>query len=118
MGCSSSKVNTTEAIQSNSKQKSSPNNTPHDSVRDMYYFGKMLGTLMTKKSIIIFPESHEAYSNLSRILLETGQYDLAENYLIKVIKLKPEFLMAYQNLFIVYCRNNNRKKAENVLYDC
>ncbi len=71
-----------------------------------------------KKSIIIFPESHEAYSNLSRILLETGQYDLAENYLIKVIKLKPDFLMAYQNLFNVYCINNNRKKAENVLYDC
>ena len=47
-----------------------------------------------KKSIILFPESHEAYSNLSRILLETGQYDLAENYLIKVIKLKPDFLMA------------------------
>ena len=44
-----------------------------------------------KRSIIIFPKSHEAYSNLSRILLETGQYDLAENYLIKVIKLKPDF---------------------------
>ena len=41
-----------------------------------------------KKSIILFPNSHEAYSNLSRIFLETGQYDLAETYLIKVIKLK------------------------------
>ncbi len=71
-----------------------------------------------KKSIILFPESHEAYSNLSRILLETGQYDLAETYLIKVIKLKPDFLMAYQNLFNVYCKNNKRKKAENTLYDC
>ena len=40
-----------------------------------------------KKSINLFPESHEAYSNLSRILLETGQYDLAETYLIKVINL-------------------------------
>ena len=71
-----------------------------------------------KKSIIFFPESHEAYSNLSRILLETGQYDLAETYLIKVINLKPNFLMAYQNLFQVYFMNNERKKAENVLYEC
>ena len=71
-----------------------------------------------KKSIILFPESIEAYSNLSRILLETGQCDLAETYLIKVINLKPDFLMAYQNLFLVYCRNNKRKKAENVLYEC
>ena len=30
-----------------------------------------------KKSITSFPESHEAYSNLSRVLLEIGQYDLA-----------------------------------------
>ena len=71
-----------------------------------------------KKSINLFPESHEAYSNLSRILLETGQYDLAETYLIKVIKLKPDFLIAYQNLFNVYFRNNKLKKAEIILYDC
>ena len=71
-----------------------------------------------KKSIILFPESHEAYSNLSRIFLETGQYDLAETYLIKVINLKPDFLMAYQNLFNVYFRNNKLKKAEIILYDC
>ena len=48
-----------------------------------------------RKSIVSFPESHEAYSNLSRVLLEKGQYNLAEKYLIKAISLKPDFLMAY-----------------------
>ena len=71
-----------------------------------------------KKSISSFPESHEAYSNLSRVLLEIGQYELAEKYLIKVISLKPDFLMAYQNLFNVYVKNNERKKAGLILQKC
>ena len=68
--------------------------------------------------MILFPKSHEAYSNISRILLETGQYDLAETYLIKVIDLKPDFLMAYQNLFNLYLQTKQQDKAEKTIFKC
>ena len=48
-----------------------------------------------KRSILEFPKSHEPYSNLGWILLNMGQYDSAEQYLIKVINIKPDFFLAY-----------------------
>ena len=47
-----------------------------------------------------------------------GQYDLAEDYLNKVVSFKSDFLMAYQNLFNLYLQTKQQDKAEKTIFKC
>jgi tetratricopeptide (TPR) repeat protein len=63
----------------------------------------------------IKPDIHAAYSNIAAIYLDQGQYSKAEEMLLKVTALSPDFTEGFINLGVFYIRTRAADKAIEAL---
>ncbi len=64
------------------------------------------------RSISLFPECVEAYTNLSLVKLKQGEYKTAINLLQKAIKINPSYDWAHYVLGMIYKRLSQTEQAE------
>ena len=70
-----------------------------------------------KNAIKYNPEFAEAYSNLGSIYIMKGQYEEAEQTLVKAIRLKPDLLDAHKNLAVLYEIMGREDKAVETYFN-
>ena len=63
------------------------------------------------KALAVKPQMWAAYSNLSALMVETGQWDEAERLLLKVTSSSPKYTGAWINLCVLYLRRNQTDLA-------
>ena len=66
-------------------------------------------------ALAIKPDIYAAYSNMAAIYLNEGQYSKAEEMLLKVTSLSPDFPEGFINLGVFYIRTHATDKAIDAL---
>jgi len=66
-------------------------------------------------ALAIKPDIYAAYSNMAAIYLDEGQYPKAEEMLLRVTSLSPDFTEGFINLGVFYIRTQATDKAVHAL---
>jgi tetratricopeptide (TPR) repeat protein len=86
---------------------------PHFNLGQAYQDAKRLPEAVREyeRCLELNPDAYAAYSNLSAIYLDQGQFQKGEEMLLKVTSLSPNFTEGFINLAVLYIRKRDPDKA-------
>jgi tetratricopeptide (TPR) repeat protein len=81
-------------------------------LRAKKHYESALATL--KQGVSLFPESFDLVHNLSTTATDLGQYSLGEEYGLKAMNIRPNFVDTIKNLGRIYVTTRNSEKTQEI----